>query len=98
MQYFIGISTATSGVLYIGFQNNGRRRWRFSGENGLQSVEGTDGDGSVHNVLQLFDTAYFSDGEFTNSVGTDTGLGFHLLRWPVGGSDAATVMRLIFED
>lgn len=93
-----GISTSASGVLYIGFQNNGRRRWRFSRENGLQSVEGTDGDGSVHNVLQLFDTAYFSDGEFTNSVGTDTGLGFHLLRWPGGGNSSSVVVRLIVED
>jgi hypothetical protein len=93
-----GISTSASGVLYIGFQNNGRRRWRFSRENGLQSVEGTDGDGSVHHVVQLFETAYFSDGAFTDNTGSDAALGFHLLRWAGGGYASSVVVRLIVED
>jgi hypothetical protein len=93
-----GISTSASGVLYIGFQSNGRRMWRFSREDGDQPVQGVDGNGVVDHVLQLFGTAYFSDASFTDSTGSDAALGFHLLRWAGGGYASSVVVRLIVED
>ena len=60
---------------------NGKRQWSMHDTNSNGSV-GTDNDGAVGHLLNIYNTCFFTDGEYVNgNAGSDSAAGFGLLNW-----------------
>lgn len=80
---------------------NGKRQWNINEPAGTGS-SGIDKDGSIGHLMNVYNSCYFTDGEYTNGQGSDGALGFGLLNWygAFNGAYDSTNMTcvLIIED
>jgi len=77
---------------------NGKRQWSIHNPI-AQGILGTDNDGAVTHLINIYNACFFTDGEYVNgNAGSDSTPGFGLLNWR-GAYDSTTMTCvLIIED
>ena len=60
---------------------NGKRQWAIYEPMGAAPTLGFDKDGSVGHLMNVYNSCFFTDGEYNNAQGSDGALGFGLLNW-----------------
>lgn len=80
------------------FINPVTRAWRFSDGNVSSGFNtGTDGNNVIEHAAVFFTNVYFTDGAYSNGVGSDAaGNGMQLMKWNT--YPVSTICRLILED
>jgi hypothetical protein len=77
---------------------NGKRQWSIHNPI-AQGILGTDNDGAVTHLMNIFNACFFTDGEYVNgNAGSDSAAGFGLLNWRGAYDSTAMTCVLIIED
>ena len=76
--------------------NTNKQYWDFRSPNSDVSV-GTDNDGAVGHLLNIYNACFLTDGEYVNAAPSDSQPGFGLLNW-YGAYDGPMTCVLIIED
>jgi hypothetical protein len=87
----------TARHLSLGPVVNNKQYWDMRDSASNFSV-GTDNDGAVGHLLQVYNACYFTDGEYNNGQGSDSTPGFGLLNWYGAWDSTAMTCVLIIED
>ncbi|MEZ4709554.1 MAG: hypothetical protein R3A44_20255 [Caldilineaceae bacterium] len=82
--------------LNLGAVVNNKQYWDIRDSASNFSV-GTDNDGAVGHLMNIYNACYFTDGEHINAAGSDNKPGFGLLNW-FGAYDGPMTCVLIIED
>jgi len=61
--------------------NNGKRQWAIYEPMGATPTLGADKDGTVGHLMNVYNSCFFTDGEYTNAQSSDGALGFGLINW-----------------
>jgi hypothetical protein len=86
----------TARHLSLGPVVNNRQYWDMRDSASNFSV-GTDNDGAVGHLLNIYNACYLTDGEYVNAASSDNVRGFGLLNW-YGAWDGNMTCVLIIED
>jgi hypothetical protein len=77
--------------------NSNRRDWdmRDVASNGAL---GTDNNGAINHVMNIYNACYFTDAEYINGQGSDAALGFGVLNWFGAYNSVKMTCVLVIED
>jgi hypothetical protein len=76
---------------------NGKRQWSMFNTTAVGAV-GTDNNGAIEHLLNIFNACFFTDGEYLNGQGNGDSTGFGLLNWHGAYDTPGMTCVLIIED